>query len=104
MIMMMIITIMIITIMGSSSSPSTINIILISPTWSWGKSGGEVDQEKLALVTTAEPLLVGYCYIRSDDVILSRCVKVSSQKMQKKMRLYACGDHLSERWVRFGAA
>ena len=85
--MMMIITIMIIIIMGSSSSPSTINMILISPTWSWGKSGGEVDQEKLALVTTAEPLLVGYCYIRSDDVILSRCVKVSSQKMQKKMRL-----------------
>ena len=106
MIMMMIITIMIIIIMGSSSSPSTINIILISPTWSWGKSGGEVDEEKFALVTTAEPLLVGYCYIGSDDVdvILSSCVKDSSQKMQKKMRLYACGDHLSERWVRFGAA
>ena len=101
--MKMIITIMIIIIMGSSSSPSTINMILISPTWSWGKSGGEVDEEKLALVTTAEPL-VEYRYVGSDDVILSSCVKDSSQNMQKKMRLYACGDHLSERWVRFGAA
>ena len=44
------------------------------------------------------------CYIGSDDVILSSCVKDSSQKMQKKMRLYGCDDHLSERWVRFGAA
>ena len=102
--MMMIITIMIIIIMGSSSSPSTINIILISPTWSWGKSGGEAEEEKLALVTTAEPLLVGCCYDGSDYSILSSCVKDSSQKMQKKMRLYGCDDHLRERWVRFGAA
>ena len=95
---------MIIIILGSSSSPSPINIILISPTWSWGKSGGEADEEKFALVTTAEPLLVGCCYVGSDDVFLLQCVKDSSQKMQKKMRLYGCDDHLSERWVRFGAA
>ena len=44
------------------------------------------------------------CYDGSDDEILLSCVKDSSQKMQKKMRLYGCGDHLSERWVRFGAA